>query len=80
MLVHAHDGGIDHLHRRVMTGGQFIHDLVPDDSLAPSIFPRTRDCRLPVCTCGFEARRSFRNRMYALIWIKGWQGRSENGH
>jgi hypothetical protein len=30
MLVHAHDGGIDHLHRRVMTGGQRNHDLVPD--------------------------------------------------
>jgi hypothetical protein len=29
VLVHAHDGGIDHLHRRVMTGGQRIHDPVP---------------------------------------------------
>ena len=25
VLVHAHDGGIDHLHRRIMTGGQRIH-------------------------------------------------------
>ena len=24
VLVHAHDGGIDHLHRRIMTGGQRI--------------------------------------------------------
>ena len=28
-LVHAHDRGIDHLHRRIMTSGQRIHDLVP---------------------------------------------------
>ena len=28
VLVHAHDGGIDHLHRRVVTGSQRIHDLV----------------------------------------------------
>ncbi len=33
VLVHAHDGGIDHLHRRVMTGGQCIHDPVPYASL-----------------------------------------------
>jgi hypothetical protein len=24
VLIHAHDGGIDHLHRRIMTGGQRI--------------------------------------------------------
>jgi len=35
VLVHADDGGIDQLHRRVMTGGQRIHDLVPDASLPP---------------------------------------------
>jgi hypothetical protein len=35
VLVHAHDGGIDHLHCRIMTGGQRIHDLVPDASLPP---------------------------------------------
>ena len=28
VLVHAHDGGIDHLHCRIMTGGQRIHDPV----------------------------------------------------
>jgi hypothetical protein len=28
VLVHAHDGSIDHLHRRIMTGGQRIHDTV----------------------------------------------------
>src|SRR5215831_15750602 len=36
VLVHAHDGGIDHLHRRVMTGGQRFHDLVPDASPPPT--------------------------------------------
>ena len=36
VLVHAHDGGIDHLHRRVMTGGQRFHDLVPDASSPPT--------------------------------------------
>jgi len=35
VLVHAHNGGIDHLHRRVMTGGQRIHDLVPHAASAP---------------------------------------------
>ena len=34
-LVHADDGGINHLHRRVMTGSKRIHDLVPDASLLP---------------------------------------------
>ena len=29
VLVHAHDRSINHLHRRVMTGNQRIHDLVP---------------------------------------------------
>ncbi len=36
VLVHTHDGGIDHLHRRVMAGGQRIHDAVPDASLPPT--------------------------------------------
>jgi hypothetical protein len=36
VLVHAHDGGIDHLHRCVMTGGKRFHDLVPDASLPPA--------------------------------------------
>ena len=35
VLVHAHDGSIDHLHRRIMTSGQRVHDLVPDASLPP---------------------------------------------
>jgi hypothetical protein len=34
--MHAHDGCIDHLHRRVMTGGQRIHDPIPDASLPPT--------------------------------------------
>jgi hypothetical protein len=36
MLVHAHDRGIDHLHRRIMTGSQRIHDLVPYASPPPT--------------------------------------------
>jgi hypothetical protein len=36
VLVHAQNGGIDHLHRRVMTGGQRIHDLVPHASPPPT--------------------------------------------
>ena len=35
VLVHADDGGINHLYRRVMTGSQRIHDLVPDASPPP---------------------------------------------
>jgi hypothetical protein len=31
----GHDGGIDHPHRRVMTGSKRIHNLVPDASLPP---------------------------------------------
>jgi putative tryptophan/tyrosine transport system substrate-binding protein len=30
VLVHAHNRGIDHLHRRVMTDRQRIQDLIPD--------------------------------------------------
>jgi hypothetical protein len=33
--MHAHDGGIDHLYCRMMTGGQHIHDLIPYASQAP---------------------------------------------
>jgi hypothetical protein len=40
VLVHAHDRGIDHLHRRIMTGSQRIHDLIPDASPPP-----TNGCR-----------------------------------
>jgi hypothetical protein len=36
VLVHAHDAGIDHLHCRVMTGDQRIHDLVPHASPPPT--------------------------------------------
>jgi hypothetical protein len=36
VLVHAHDRGVDHLHRRVMTGSQRIHDPVPYASLPPT--------------------------------------------
>jgi hypothetical protein len=36
VLVHAHDRGIDHLHRRIVTGGQRFHDLVPVAGLPPA--------------------------------------------
>ena len=36
VLVHTHDGGINHLHRRIMACGQRIHDLVPDASPRPA--------------------------------------------
>ena len=36
VLMHADDGCIDHLHRHVMTGGQRIHDPIPDASLPPT--------------------------------------------
>jgi len=34
MVVHAHNGGIDHLYRRVLTGGKRIHDLVLESAKA----------------------------------------------
>ena len=36
MLVYTHDGGINHLHRAIVGGGQRFHDLVPDASLPPA--------------------------------------------
>jgi hypothetical protein len=36
MLVYADDRGIDHLHRRIMSGSQRIHDPVPDASPPPA--------------------------------------------
>src|SRR5205823_15080071 len=35
VLMHAHNGGIDHLHRHVATRSKRIHDLVPDTSPPP---------------------------------------------
>jgi hypothetical protein len=35
VLVHAHDRSIDQLHRRVMSAGEDIHDMIPDASAAP---------------------------------------------
>src|SRR5271169_3855614 len=35
VLVYADDGGINHLHRRVMTGSKRIHDPVPNASPPP---------------------------------------------
>jgi hypothetical protein len=36
VLVHAHDRRIDHLHRRIMSGRQRIHDPVPDTGPPPA--------------------------------------------
>ena len=36
MLVHANDRGVDHLHGRIVSGGQRIHDLVPDACSPPA--------------------------------------------
>jgi hypothetical protein len=36
VLVYADDRRIDHLHRRIMTGGQRIHDMVPNACPPPT--------------------------------------------
>src|SRR5262249_27324946 len=36
MLMHAHDGCINHLHGRIIARGQRIHKLIPHASPAPS--------------------------------------------
>ena len=36
VLMHSHDGRIDHLHRCIMHCSQCIHDLVPDASPSPA--------------------------------------------
>jgi DNA recombination-dependent growth factor C len=36
MLVHVDDGGIDHLHRRIVSHRQRIHDLILDASPPPA--------------------------------------------
>ena len=36
MLVHADNGRIDHLHRRIMCRRQGIHHLIPDASASPA--------------------------------------------
>jgi hypothetical protein len=36
MLVHADDGRIDHLHRRIVNGSQRIHNSVPDARPPPA--------------------------------------------
>ena len=36
VLVHADDGRVDHLHRRIMVGAQSIHDTVPHASPSPA--------------------------------------------
>ena len=34
--VHAHDRGVDHLHRCVMSSGDGVHNVVPDARPAPT--------------------------------------------
>jgi len=34
--MHADDGGVDHLHGRVMRASQRIHNLAPDARLPPA--------------------------------------------
>ena len=36
MLMHADNRRINHLHRRIMGGGQRVHDPAPDTSPSPS--------------------------------------------
>src|SRR5262249_13388606 len=36
VLMPADDRGVDHLHRRIMSGGQRLHDLVPDAGPLPA--------------------------------------------
>ena len=36
VLVHAHNRRIDHVHRRVMSTGEGVHDLIPNTSPAPT--------------------------------------------
>jgi len=36
VLVHADDTGVDHLHRRTMSGSQHLYDLVPDIGPPPA--------------------------------------------
>jgi hypothetical protein len=39
MLVHAHDRRIDHVHRRIMSSGESLHDPVPDAGPPPANEP-----------------------------------------
>ena len=39
VLMHSHDGRIDHLHRRIMTSGHRIHDPVRDAGPPPANEP-----------------------------------------
>jgi hypothetical protein len=48
MLVHAYDRRINHLHGRFMSGGQRLHDLVPDASPPPADEGDLTTVRLPV--------------------------------
>ena len=36
VLVHAHNGRVDHLHGRVMSRSERVHDPAPDASLSPA--------------------------------------------
>jgi hypothetical protein len=51
VLVHTDDGGINHLHRRVMTGSRRIHDPVPEKAAVVEVpvakGPVVRELPLP---------------------------------
>jgi hypothetical protein len=53
-LLHPHDRRIDHLHRRVLTDRQRIHDPVPGTSLPPTelqtAYRRTGTSEIPPVT------------------------------
>src|SRR6516162_11288662 len=36
VLMHPDNRGVDHLHRRIMGGGQRVHDAAPDASPSPA--------------------------------------------
>ena len=45
MLVHADNGRIDHLNRRIMCHRQRIHDLIPDARASPANKAIVTSCR-----------------------------------
>jgi hypothetical protein len=55
VLVHPHDRGIDHLHHRVVTCDQSIHDPVPDAGLSGACDIEVEQYSLPE---GFSSERS----------------------
>ena len=59
VLVHPDNGGINHLHRRVVTGSKRIHDAVPDASPLP---PNEAIVKSGAGTIGFREVAPWRTR------------------